>query len=60
MAIGYHGMIWIFDQLVEQGLLHDEEASTKITSMINSNLIYRNNQEMQIEVRKRIKTWLMQ
>lgn len=60
LSIEYHGMIWIFDQLVEQGLLKGEEASAKITSMVNSNLIYRNNQEMQVEVGKRIKTWLKQ
>jgi predicted nucleic acid-binding protein len=58
LAIEYHGMIWIFDQLVEQGLLNGEEASEKITLMVNSNLIYRNNLEMQTEIEKRINGWL--
>lgn len=58
LAIEYHGMIWIFDQLVEQGLLTGDEASEKITLMVNSNLIYRNNLEMQAEIEKRIKVWL--
>lgn len=57
MAIEYHGMIWIFDQLVNQGHLNGHEASTLITTMVKSNLIYRNNQEMQSEVEKRIKLW---
>ncbi len=58
LSIEYHGMIWIFDQLVEQGHLSGQEASAKITFMVSSNLIYRNNHEMQSEVEKRIKTWL--
>ena len=57
LAIEYHGMIWIFDQLVEKGHLNCEEASVKITLMVNTNLIYRNNMEMQGEVGKRIKNW---
>ena len=58
LSIEYHGMIWIFDQLVEQGHLSGQEASAKIAFMVSSNLIYRNNHEMQAEVEKRIKTWL--
>lgn len=58
LAIEYHGMIWIFDQLMEQGLLKGEEAAAKITLMVNSNIIYRNNLEMQAEVEKRIIKWL--
>lgn len=57
LCIEYHGMFWIFDQLVEQGLLTKSEAIAKITILVNSNLIYKNNSEMQEEVAKRIKTW---
>jgi len=58
LSIEYHGMIWVFDQLVKAGLLNGDEASTRITHMLESNLIYRNNQEMRVEIEKRIKDWL--
>ncbi|SRR5258708_2574374 len=57
LSIEYHGMIWIFDQLVQQGQLTGGSAAERITQMVNSNLIYRNNQEMQMEVEKRVKKW---
>jgi predicted nucleic acid-binding protein len=57
LSIEYHGMIWIIDQLVQQGQLTGEIAAQKISVMMSANLIYRNNQEMQTEVDKRIKQW---
>lgn len=60
LTIEYHGMIWVFDQLVQHHLLDAAEATAKITQMVASNLIYRNNQEMQKEVAKRIKEWTKQ
>jgi predicted nucleic acid-binding protein len=58
LSIEYHGMIWIFDQLVQKGQLTGENAAESITQMVHSNLIYRNNKEMQFEIEKRIKAWL--
>ena len=57
LSIEYHGMLWIFDQLVDHEILNKAEAITKISTLANSNLIYRNNVEMQAEVQKRIKVW---
>ncbi len=57
LCIEYHGMLWIFDQLVEQELITKPEATTRITALVNSNLIYKNNVEMQEEIGKRIKAW---
>ncbi|HMI64938.1 MAG TPA: hypothetical protein VK517_02815 [Cyclobacteriaceae bacterium] len=57
LSIEYHGMIWIFDQLVHHGLLSKEEGVAKITKMVATNLIYKNNQDMLIEVEKRVKEW---
>lgn len=57
IAIEYHGMIWIFDKLVEQGLITIDEAATKIIQMVNSNIIYKNNLEMQAEIQKRVLLW---
>lgn len=57
LCIEYHGMLWILDQLVSQGGLPKPEAITKLIAWINSNLIYRNNAEIQAEVDTRIKSW---
>lgn len=57
LAIEYHGMLWIFDQLVAQGLLSKNEGKNKIKLLVDSNLIYKTNQEMLIEVEKRITLW---
>jgi predicted nucleic acid-binding protein len=57
ICIEYHGMLWIFDQLVAQELLTKTEAINRLTTLINSNLIYKNNAEMQEEVTKRINSW---
>lgn len=58
LAIEYHGMIWIFDQLVKEKLLTGKKASELIQQMVDSNLIYRDNQEMKTEIAKRIREWL--
>lgn len=57
LAISYHGMLWIFDQLVQQKLLPPETAAAKIEALLNSNIIYKSNAEMVIEVNKRIQRW---
>lgn len=57
LSIEYHGMLWIFDQLVEQEILTKPEAINKINTLVNSNMIYKNNGEMREEVAKRIKRW---
>jgi hypothetical protein len=57
LSIVYHGMLWIMDQLVAQGALPKPEAIAKLNAWINSNLIYRDNAEIQREVDSRVKTW---
>lgn len=57
LAIEYHGMIWIFDQLVEQGLLPKMVAVDKMKKLIVSNLIYKGNETMMKEMENRIKAW---
>lgn len=57
LSIEYHGMLWILDQLVDQRALLKPEAITKLKAWINSNLIYRDNAEIQGEVENRIKAW---
>lgn len=55
--IEYHGMIWIFDKLVETSTLTRKEASNKLIQLIEKNFIYRNNQQLMEEIEKRLKLW---
>ncbi len=56
-AIEYHGMLWIFDQLLEASLITYKEASEKLQKLINTNFIYRNNVELVSEMNNRLKRW---
>lgn len=56
-AIEYHGMLWIFDQLVELKLILKKEAIMLLKSLVNSNIVYQNNKELVSEMTKRLKYW---
>jgi predicted nucleic acid-binding protein len=56
-AIEFHGMLWIFDRLIEFNLIKKPEAINKIQNMIANNVIYRNNMELVSEITKRIEKW---
>jgi predicted nucleic acid-binding protein len=56
-AIPYHGMIWIFDQLVDSNLISNSEASAKLKQLIMTNLVYQNNKELVEEMQKRLVKW---
>jgi len=56
-VIPYHGMIWIFDQLVNTRLLPKKEASIKLKRLITTNLVYQNNKELVEEMQKRLIQW---
>jgi len=55
--IEYHGMIWIFDKLVETSALTKKEAATKLTQLVDTNFVFRNNQQLVAEIEKRLKIW---
>ena len=57
-SIPYHGMLWIFDQLVESKILPAEDALKKLNQLISGNLMYQNNAELLEEAAKRMKKWL--
>lgn len=57
-AITYHGMIWIFDQLVERNLISKNIASDKLKQLVGSNLVFRNNKELVGEMEKRLALWV--
>ena len=56
-SIDYHGMIWIFDQLVSKDLITKSEAGTKLRRLIMSNLVFQNNKELVAEMEKRLALW---
>ncbi|HRO46762.1 hypothetical protein [Agriterribacter sp.] len=55
--IEYHGMIWIFDRLIEADILTKKEAATKLKELIATNFIFQNNQSLVTEIQKRLKLW---
>lgn len=56
-SIDYHGMIWLFDQLVAGKLLTKPEAIAKLKKLVFSNMIYKGNTDMIREMEKRVKAW---
>jgi len=56
-SIEYHGMFWIFDNLLLQNLITKENAIEKIKQLVTTNIIYQNSLELIHEMNKRIKAW---
>jgi rRNA maturation endonuclease Nob1 len=56
-AIEYHGMLWIFDKLLEARLLSYSDVIIKIDKLVSSNIVYQNNAELDAEIGKRKETW---
>ena len=55
--IEYHGMIWIFDKLVEAHILSKRDVSLKLKQLVAINFTFRNNQQLVNEIDKRLKRW---
>lgn len=56
-AIEYHGMIWIFDKLVDANILAKKEATVKLKQLVSTNFIFQNNKPLVDEIQKRLKLW---
>jgi hypothetical protein len=56
-SIEYHGMLWIFDRLTENGSLSFVDAAAKLKILIQTNIVYQNNAELIMEMEKRLKNW---
>lgn len=56
-AIDHHGMLWIFDQLIDQGILSKTQAAEKLKELIACNIIYQNNSKLMKEFEKRLGNW---
>lgn len=55
--IEYHGMIWIFDKLVEANVLSKKQAAIKLEELVATNFIFQNNKPLVAEIEKRLKLW---
>lgn len=55
--IEYHGMIWIFDKLVEANTLTKKDAANKLKQLVATNFIFQNNAPLVDEIQKRLKLW---
>ncbi|MBD1395131.1 PIN domain-containing protein [Mucilaginibacter glaciei] len=56
-AIEYHGMLWIFDQLIENKILNQAQASAKLKELLVTNFIYQHSAELTREIQNRLKKW---
>jgi len=56
-SIEYHGMLWIFDCLIDMNLISGKDAIDKIQKLILNNTFYKNNMELVSEINKRIDKW---
>lgn len=57
LCVEYHGMLWVFDKLIEEGLLDSATAIEKINQLLAANPVYQNNADLKVEIDKRIKLW---
>ncbi len=56
-SIPYHGMLWIFDRLIESSLISGNVAVAKIRALISQNIVYQNNIELISGIERRISQW---
>lgn len=49
--IEYHGMIWIFDQLLHANILTKLEAASKLKELVATNFIFQNNQPLELKLK---------
>lgn len=56
-AVEYHGLLWIFDRLIQAQCLSPKVAILKIDELVKGNIMYNNNAELYAEIKKRKKLW---
>jgi len=57
IAIEYHGMLWIFDQMVERKVMQPNDAARKLKELLTLNPYYQYSDELVKEVTTRIRNW---
>lgn len=55
--ISTHGLFWVFDRLVDNGLLDKQQACQLLDQLFEKNLMYKNNSKLWKEAKKRINEW---
>ena len=55
--IEYHGMIWIFDKLLDANIISSKHAALKLEELVATNFIFQNNKPLVSEIEKRLKIW---
>jgi hypothetical protein len=56
-SIEYHGMLWVFDELVKYEFLSRTSAAVKLKELISMNAIYQNNKTLMEEFFLRLHKW---
>lgn len=56
-SIPTHGMLWILDKLVEEGILAEQIAFQKLSQLTTTNQMYLGNQRLQKEIKLRLEKW---
>lgn len=52
-----HGILWVFDQMVESGTISKADAINKLLALTKKNQMFVNNQKLDIEIQSRIDEW---
>lgn len=52
-----HGMLWIFDRMIEIPGLTKREIATKLRKLVAINFTFRNSLKLNTEIEKRLKLW---
>jgi predicted nucleic acid-binding protein len=56
-SIEYHGILWVFDQLIENQKISKTDAITKLGKLSKSIKLYQQNTELIKEMQSRIISW---
>ncbi len=56
LSVEYHGIFWIFDQLVHQDIMSKKTGVSKLRELLEMNIMYRHSKTKK-EAEKRIKEW---
>lgn len=56
-SIESHGMLWIFDRLLDETIISSKQASEKLEELTHFNFFFRNNLQLSKEIDKRLRRW---
>lgn len=57
LGLEYHGILWVFEQMVEHTLIPKEVAIKKLEALINQNILYKNSKQMQTFFKELEEKW---